>query len=206
MVKLSDNAPSLNTDKLVTKSDGGTMACENGKANAAACAAYCATEDGCRGFYYYIVDLYGPGRCCPKSEWEWDEFDREINDSSGNPAGEFYSYIQQKTTVKLSSDHPATSTQPFKSDGTDFGCVNLPTGNRGVGVCAEYCDTNVDCKGFWYYTNGRCCPKATWSFAATTARPTGQYSISGGDGFYSYLATPLSCETYTTYTNPSADS
>jgi len=75
----------------------------------------------------------------------------------------------KRVAVKLSSKHPST-------DVAAGSCVN---GKSSRSQCESYCASQTGCNGFWYYTNGRCCPKASWSSSFNR-------QISGGDGFYSY--------------------
>ena len=80
-----------------------------------------------------------------------------------------------RVAVNLSNNHPNV--------GTSTAVLGMPCANDKLprSECAAYCATNPACNGFWYYTNGRCCPKASWSEAQFGM------SISGADGFYSYL-------------------
>merc|ERR1719502_1131679 len=84
--------------------------------------------------------------------------------------------VGRKIAIKLSSNHP--------SPGTDTSVPGLPCANNKTprSSCEAYCATNNACKGFWYYTNGRCCPKASWKNGKFNRK------IQGGDGFYSYLS------------------
>jgi cysteine-rich repeat protein len=69
---------------------------------------------------------------------------------------------------KLVSDkHPDTSTA------ATGGCENGLNLHKAIEKCGE----EPTCTGFWLYTNGRYCPKATYSASMTNV-------ISGGQGFY----------------------
>ena len=55
---------------------------------------------------------------------------------------------------KLSDKHPSTGT-----DTAAGACKNnlIPRAK-----CEAYCASLESCTGYWYYKNGRCCPKATF--------------------------------------------
>lgn len=55
-------------------------------------------------------------------------------------------------SVKLSNNHA-------DGDTSAGDCVN---GKATLADCEAYCGSLSTCAGFWYYDNGRCCPKASW--------------------------------------------
>ena len=70
---------------------------------------------------------------------------------------------------KLSSNHPDSD------KGSETPCVN---GLESVHACFDHCRKGKSCKGFWFYDNGRCCPKAQYSDKFTKKIP--------GGGFYDF--------------------
>ena len=85
---------------------------------------------------------------------------------------------------KLSPNHPDSD------KGSETPCVN---GLKTVHDCFDHCRKGASCKGFWYYDNGRCCPKAQFSDKFTK-------KIAGG-GFYDF-----DCGIYFLYVTPTSTS
>ena len=53
---------------------------------------------------------------------------------------------------KLSTKHPAV----YKD------CAAKPRDGLSLQQAVSWCRSLPDCRGMWYYDNGRCCPKASW--------------------------------------------
>ena len=65
-------------------------------------------------------------------------------------------------------DAPGVEMLSKKHPTVEVSCAAAPRNSLSLQEAVAWCRSLPDCKGMWYYDNGRCCPKASWDAGTFT--------------------------------------
>jgi thiol-disulfide isomerase/thioredoxin len=65
-------------------------------------------------------------------------------------------------------DAPGVEMLSKKHPTVEVSCAAAPRNGLSLQEAVAWCRSLPDCKGMWYYDNGRCCPKASWDAGTFT--------------------------------------